>query len=181
MSEIATTEPSELRAGDTWKWRREDLTDYPASDGWALTYRFRTATTGFEVAAAADGAAFEVEVTPTENGEYAAGEYSWIARVTKASEAYTVSQGLITILPNLFGDADADAALDLRTHAQKMVAAIEAAIEALTLGVKSYQINDKMWTYRDLAELKQMRAEYRHERARQSGPGDTSYVRFVRR
>jgi hypothetical protein len=162
VSEIATTEPSELRAGDTWKWRREDLSDYPASDGWALTYRFRTPTFGFEVVAAADVDAFAVEVTPTENAEYEAGEYSWVARVTKLTEAYTIAHGSMTVLANLFA-GDGDEALDVRSHAQKMLDLVEAALEALKLGAKAYSLGNREMTYRDISELTAMRDQYRAE------------------
>ena len=47
---IPTTEPTSLRAGNTWQWRREDLSDYPAST-WTLTYHFRNRTSHFDVVA----------------------------------------------------------------------------------------------------------------------------------
>ena len=49
---IPTTEPTRLRAGDTWQWRREDLSDYPAT-AWTLTYWFRNSTDHLDVSAAA--------------------------------------------------------------------------------------------------------------------------------
>ena len=59
---IPTTEPTELRVGDTWQWKREDLSsDYPATS-WTLTYYFRNATAYFNVVATADGVHFEVTV-----------------------------------------------------------------------------------------------------------------------
>ena len=43
---IHTYKPKILVAGDTWKWKRKDLsTDYPSSE-WTLIYQPRGATTG---------------------------------------------------------------------------------------------------------------------------------------
>ena len=38
MAQTPTTEPASLQAGDTLRWQRT-LPDYPASEGWVLSYR----------------------------------------------------------------------------------------------------------------------------------------------
>lgn len=127
MTDIPTTEPAELRAGDTWKWRREDLADYPAPT-WVLKYRFKNAAGGFEVVAAADGTAYAITVAAATSANYVAGSYSWSAWVEGGSEVYTIGYGEITVLPNLRAGT-ATAALDGRSHVKKVLDALEAVIE----------------------------------------------------
>ena len=118
---IPSTEPTELRAGDTWQWRRDDVNDYPAPD-WVLTYFFRNATHYFDVVAVADGAAHAVSVAKATTAPRVAGEYDWIAVVTSATERHEIGRGRLTVLP----DFSAEAALDTRSHARFMLAAVEA-------------------------------------------------------
>src|SRR5574340_367386 len=74
-----TNEPSALRAGDTWSWRREDLGDYPASS-WTLKYYFRNSSAKFDATATADGDDFEVTVAKATTAGYTVGWYDWIDR-----------------------------------------------------------------------------------------------------
>jgi hypothetical protein len=46
---------------------------------------------------------------------------------------------------------------------QEMLDAIETAINGLSSGVKSYTINGRTMTYRDIADLKQMRDQLKKE------------------
>jgi hypothetical protein len=121
---IPTTEPTELRVGDTWQWKREDLSsDYPATS-WTLTYYFRNATAYFNVVATADGVHFEVTVAKATTAGYTAGDYAWVAVVTSATERFEVDRGNLTLLP----DYSASAALDYRTFAAKLLAAVESEL-----------------------------------------------------
>src|SRR5574340_527910 len=58
-----TNEPSALRAGDTWSWRREDLGDYPASS-WTLKYYFRNSSAKFDATERHQVDSGRVEVLP---------------------------------------------------------------------------------------------------------------------
>lgn len=117
-----TNEPSELRAGDTWAWRREDLSDYPAST-WTLTYYFRNSSAKFDIAASADGDAFAVSVAKASTGK-TPGWYDWIALVDDGTSRHEVDSGRIEILPNLATDVVYDA----RSFARKMLDYIEAEL-----------------------------------------------------
>src|SRR5690554_1873719 len=122
MTDIATNEPLELRAGLTWQWRREDLAaDYPAS-AWTLTYYFKkTGSSGanFSIAAAADGDDFEVDEAPGDTDDRTAGDYTWVALVTDGTDTFEVDRGRLKLLARY----DAAANLDDRTHARKMLEA----------------------------------------------------------
>lgn len=126
-AEIPTTEPAELRAGDTWAWTKT-LADYPAT-AWTLKYRFKNAAGGFEITATASGDDYAVSVAAATTSGYAAGAYSWMAWVEGGtSEKYTVDTGTATINPD-YRSGTATAAFDDRIHARIVLDAIEAVIE----------------------------------------------------
>lgn len=182
-----TTEPTELRAGDLWEWRREDLTsDYPASS-WTLTYRFKNAAGGFEVVAAADGDAFESSVAAATSAAIAAGVYAWQARASNGLLVHTVDTGETKVLPNLFATS-ASTASDQRTHARRTLEAIEAVIEGrATTDQQAYAIGTRSLTRIPLPELLAFRDRYRMAVAREDQAngvpnnfGRDRYVRFAR-
>ena len=165
-ADIPTTEPTSLRAGDTWAWRREDLSDYPAS-GWTLVYYFRNATTYFDVTAAADGDAYAVSVAKASTGK-TPGWYDWIAVVTNTgdTERYEVDRGRIEILANY----SAAAALDGRSWARKMLDYIEAALLSRATSDQLDLVNatlDSRSIQRDKAGLITLRSQFKAEVARE--------------
>lgn len=158
---IPTNEPAELRAGDTWQWRREDLSDYPASAGWSLKYYFRNAAAKFDITAAADGDAFAVEVAKASTGK-TPGAYDWIAVVESTTHRHQIDAGRLTVLPNLATDVVYDA----RTFARKMLDYIEAALLNRASGDQLDLINaqlDQRSMTRDKSGLTALRNQYRAE------------------
>jgi hypothetical protein len=123
---IPTTEPSSLRAGDTWAWTRT-LDDYPAPT-WTLKYRFKNASTGFEIVATASGSDHAVSVAASTTSGYTRGDYTWVAWVESGAEKYTVDQGNAEILVD-YRTATVTTGVDDRSHAKKTLDAIEAVIE----------------------------------------------------
>ena len=159
--EIATNEPTALRAGDTWAWRRDDLSDYPAPT-WTLKYYFRNASAKFAVTAAADGSAHAVTVAMATTAVYAAGHYDWIAVAESATERYEVDSGRLQVLPNLATDAVYDA----RTFARKMLEYIEAALLSRATSDQLDLVNAALADRsiaRDKAGLMTLRAQFRQE------------------
>lgn len=182
-----TTEPTELRAGDLWEWRREDLTsDYPATS-WTLTYRFKNAAGGFEVTAATDGDAFAASVAAATSAAIVAGVYAWQARASNGTDIFTVETGTLKVLPNLFAGTATDAS-DQRTHARRTLEAIEAVIEGrATTDQQAYAIGNRSLTRIPLPELLVFRDRYRMAVAREDQAngvpnnfGRDRYVRFGR-
>lgn len=182
----ATAEPSSLVAGDTWTWRRS-LEDYSAADGWSLVYVFANATQRFTFTAAADGADHVVTVAASDSDDKIPGRYSWVAFAKKAGERHTVGFGECTITPNLEGARPYDS----RTHARKVLDAIEALLEGKAgSDVEEYEIAGRSLKKIPVAELLTWRDSYRAEVASEeraakiaSGVGDRSIpirVRFGR-
>lgn len=159
-------EPTELRAGDTWQWCRS-LSDYPAST-WSLSYKFRNATSHFDVAAAADGDAFAILVPMATTAGYAAGSYIWYAFVENGTERYQVDDGSIQVLP----DVSSAVAYDGRGWARTMLDYVDAALlgraSAGQLDVINATASDRGVT-RDRAGLIKLRSQFKIEAKREAG------------
>ncbi len=123
---VPETEPIELVAGDTWTWKRS-LSDYLPSGGWVLTYALVKTSVRIQITASNSNDEHLVEVAATTTAGYAAGDYAWQSYVTKAatSERYKFESGIIKILPNF---ATASTGYDDRSHAKKVLDALEATI-----------------------------------------------------
>jgi hypothetical protein len=155
---MSAYEPTSLRAGDTWKWKRSDLTDYP-SPTWTLRYEFKNATANFEIIAAQDGSttAFAVTVAMATTAAYSAGKYSWVAFVTNGTERYTVDSGTFEVAKD-YGD---NLAFDGRTHARKTLESINAVIEGrASRDQQEYSIGDRTLKRTPMADLIMLQTRY---------------------
>ena len=141
---IPITEPLRVRAGDTWIWRREDLSDYPAGT-WTLKYRFKSATFGFEITAAADGTNYAISVPAATTTTYPAASYNWIAWVSDGSTSTTVRSGALEVQPDLRAGT-AGAGLDLRTPTRLILDAVEAVLKKTA----TYEQRRMVWDNREL-------------------------------
>lgn len=163
MTDIATNEPFELRAGVRWQWRREDLAaDFPATT-WTLTYWFKkTGATGanFSIVATADGSAFAVDVAAATTAGYTAGDYTWAAIATAGSDVQEVDSGRLKVLPKY----NAAANLDDRSQARQVLEAIEAVILGrASKDQEEYTIGQRSLKRTPLEDLMKLRDKYRAE------------------
>jgi len=160
-----TVEPVEIAAGVTWAWRRENLTgDYPASAGWTLSYSLRSAAAAIDISASADGDNFALSVAASTTAAYTAGRYAWTAIVAKSGEKHEVGRGTLVVLPNLA----AAGAYDGRSHARKVLDAIESVIEGrASRDQMSYRIEGRELARTPLEDLQRFRIFYTQEVARE--------------
>lgn len=128
--EIPTTEPARVRAGDSVSWRKS-LADFPATDGWTLHYRLINSAGKIDIAASADGADHLVDIAKATTANWTAGDYTYVAYVDDGSDRHTIEQGSITVDPNLAAESSG---YDTRSHAKKMLDAIDAALLTLSTG-----------------------------------------------
>ncbi len=161
MADIPTTEPLQIRAGETLQWRREDLTDYPASV-WTLKYYLKNAAQHIEITASADGNNHSVTVSAASSGAYVKGIYSWVAYAEKGTspniERHEVDAGTMEILPSFANST----AYDNRSHVKKVLDAIEAAVEGrATRTDLSYTINGRSIQHMNPAELIKWHSHYK--------------------
>lgn len=179
--------PQQLRAGDTWSWT-DDFSSYPADAGWSLSHiLLPTSGSGVKVtvSSAASGKSFVSSASATATAAYSATEYRYVARVSLSGEVHTVSNGTVTVLPDL----SALDVLDSRSTAVKALAKIDAWLSGVkSLDVASYQINNRSISSHSLPDLILLRDRLREEVAAErmaqklaAGAGDQRniYVRFA--
>ena len=182
---VPTREPASVVAGDTLAWRKT-LSDYPAGDGWVLSYRLINAAGKIDITAAADGDDHLVGVTAAASAAYVAGDYTWTSQATLGAERHTVEQGRITIKPDL---ADEAAGFDTRSTAKKTLDLLDAALEAhgSRAWTSEYEIAGRRMKFRSPGDFLALRDKLKAEVAREvaaerlaAGLGSQSkvYVRF---
>jgi hypothetical protein len=121
-------------AGDTLDFE-VDVPDYPSTDGWTLKYRlipqFTTPTQApitITASGNADGT-YQVQQGPTDTANWQPGAYGWSRWVEKVGARQTLTsshdQGEVQIQQN---PATAVQGYDTRSHARKMLEAIEACL-----------------------------------------------------
>ena len=115
--------PSTLQAGLTWEWDAS-FSDYPAST-YTLVYTLINSSGKITITASADDDDYAVSIAKATTAGYAAGVYSYQAVVTDGTDSFLAESGSITITP----DFAAATTYDDRSHAKKVLDAIEATLE----------------------------------------------------
>jgi hypothetical protein len=163
-----TTEPATLLAGDTAKWLKT-LADYPATEGWALSYTLVSTANRITFTASSSGADYLVSVPAATTSAWVAGAYEWRAQVSKSGEVFTVATGSITVQPS-FGTN-----VDNRSHARKTLTNIEAYLEnSANLTAAMYEIAGRKLQRISLPELLALRDKYKGEVAREDAAANTA-------
>jgi hypothetical protein len=125
MAGVKSFEPETVTAGETITWRRE-LPEYPANEGWVLSYALVNEISQITFNASADGRAHVVQVPASESDGWSHGFYSWQAAVSKDDQRFVVGQGTITVRPNF---AAAHDGLDARSQARRTLDALRDTLE----------------------------------------------------
>lgn len=156
--------PEKFIAGETIS-AELDLSDYPASE-WELTVIALSVSgnIALESEAVADDDTFVLDI---DTSSLAAGDYSYQAKVIQGTEIHYVETGSFVVAANLFdqvGSSGNVTSLDIRTHAQKMLVAIEALLEGrASREHKSIKQNGKELYKHSFAELTELRDYYKSE------------------
>lgn len=161
---------TDIVAGDTLS-QAVSVAGYPASAGWTLKYRltprFSTPSQSpIVLTGAASGDLYLVQEVAANSANWKAGAYTWAAWVEKAGERYTVSPNWpsgseIAILAD---PAQTAQGFDGRSHARKVLEAIEAVLERrATLDQEEYAINGRSLKRTPLPELLRLRQQYAAE------------------
>ena len=151
-------EPKQLHAGDSITWSR-DVPAFPAAAGWVLSYVLNGPDrVSFE--ALATERMHTIEVAASVTATWPPGFYRWVARVERGNERRTVASGTLEVLPNL----DTAEPTDARSHAQRMLALIEAALEKrIPKDQQSYEIDGLRLDRIPIERLDALRTKYRRE------------------
>jgi hypothetical protein len=159
--------PSRVMAGDTWTWLWASPA-YPPSGGWNSSWRVIGTGIALDIAASAEGAAFRVTASAATTAALTVAArgvacqlYGWVSR---SGERFAIHEGALLVLPN-----PATATGDLRGHAARTLAAIEALLEGrATKDQQSYRIGDRELARIPIEELMTLRDYYRAEARREA-------------
>ena len=165
--------PSQIRAGDTVKWRDEASLDAFGnaidSSNWTLTYYLRTntATEAATIVGTAYGTGWEFTIAASTSSGFIAGNWYWQAVATYGSETQTLGAGQFEVTAAL-GYTGTATAYDGRSQAQIDLEAVQVAIRTLiSNGAKQYSIGGRSFTKIDLPDLMQrestLKAEVKRE------------------
>lgn len=161
--------PAQIRAGTTLRVRLT-LTAYPA-DEWTATLIARGPGV-LDLVAVADGTTHVIDVPAATTADYPAGRYSYELRVEDGDGVVVpVEAGSLTVVADL---SAAEAGHDGSTHAERVLAAVEAVIEGrATTDQERYTIGTRELWRTPIADLLKLRATYRdlvrQERAKAAG------------
>ena len=123
MTEPLTAVPATITAGDSIAWTIT-RDDFPASDGWALSFVFINGSAKIAMASTADGDRHAIAVDATTTAVYVPGKYTYAGFATKGTVRHTIERGHLEVLPDLA----AQATYDGRAWYDKAIEALEAAI-----------------------------------------------------
>lgn len=160
MVSLTLNIPRNLTAGDTLSWR-DSFSDYKPPE-YSLSWAIRGAT-AINLEAIAVGEEFETTITPALSSSLASGTYFFQAYTRySGGSRHTIGSGQITVLANL---ESAQYAYNGSTTAQKMLAAVEVAIQARLTGgaVDSYEIKGRRLDRTPLPDLVALRSQLKIE------------------
>lgn len=150
--------PEKFAAGTTFA-ASVTLTAYQAPD-WSADLILR-GPGQIDLAATSTGATHEFGASAGVTSDWVPGVYWWALRVTQGAEVVQVDEGQLTIAPDL---AAVTGTHDGRSHAERVLAAIEAVIEnRATTDQQKYTINNRELWRTPIADLLLLRARYRDE------------------
>ncbi len=155
--------PTELQLGDYWAWKREDLAnDYPVAD-YSLSYEFNlvdgSTASNFTLTATESGDTYLIEASNTSS--YTKGNYNWVSYITRSSDSarIKIGEGFTEIEDNF-----ATTSTSVRSHAKKVLDAIEAVIEnRASMDQSSMSIAGRSLSRLSIDELMTFRDRYRAE------------------
>jgi len=123
---IPTSEPRQIRAGDTVQWTIDRLTDYLPADGWSLTYYIAGAGGILTQAATVDDTGYAVTLTAAQTGALLPGDYAIEGKVSMGAYVFTVYSSRLCVLVNL---ATATTSTDTRSYNRRVRDALRALTE----------------------------------------------------
>lgn len=178
--DVPDSEPTEIRAGESWQWDRT-LSEHPPSDGWTLKYALRGPTDG-DITASTSDETYEIREAPG-NTDFTPGHYRLVGYVQKESggevtEREVIYEGTVHVLPNPI------TAVNSKTHAEKVYESITAMIEGTaSKEQRRLRINGREIERISISELLRLRNVYADQVRMERHPGQLSpgvEARFAR-
>jgi len=177
MSYVSNPEPLEIQVGDSISWVRRAVIAYSvnddgtpeetaikASEGWTLKFVAVGKLGVISITASADTECvddFIFTATATTTAAYAVGDYQWQLVATKTTTRYTIAVGRVTLIDNIAGRS---ALYDNRSHAKKVLDAIEAVLEGrASRQDQAYTIAGRSLQLTPIPDLIKLRTLYKRE------------------
>lgn len=169
--------PSKLTAGTTLRIPIA-VSSCPAPT-FVVSLHLRGAS-AINLTASAEGAGHLIEADAATTSGWAPGTYWWALRADGDGVVVDIEDGRLTIAPNLVA---AQAGYDGRSHARRVLDAIEAVIEGrASRDQQSYTIGNRSLQRTPIADLLSLRAKYRAEVAAEDAAsrGSRSFGRMIK-
>jgi len=148
--------PSVIYAGSSVDDWTENFSDYQAPT-WDCSLVLVSDAGRFEFAATDNGAGHKFALTKTQTAPVPAGTYHWRISVTDGTDSYVVQEGVVDVRASLSD------ATDTRTHARKVLEAIEDVLEGRPSEADQVSIGGRSLTRMPIRDLLHFRAIYRQE------------------
>lgn len=171
--ERLTSIPATITAGDSVAITLT-LADYPASDGWSVSWALAGPSV-LTVTSTADDDDHLLDATIAQTSALTAGLYEWTLRATLSTYSRVFSTGRITIDPDLASAGDGDFTSWEETTIVVLRAAIAGTIEG---GMKMHMINGRQVMELSLEEQLKTLAMLESRQAQRSGNGFGSTIRY---
>lgn len=135
------------------------LTAYPSS-AWTLTLILR-GPQQIDLTAVQDNENYLISVDASVSSLWLSGSYWYSLRVSNGSDVYEVEDGTLEVIQDL---STVTGLFDGRTHAEKVLQAIEAVIEGrASKDQQRYKINNRELERTPIGDLLKLRSVYRDE------------------
>jgi hypothetical protein len=163
---VASAPLTRAVAGDTWTWLWSSA-DYPASAGWAVSWRLVGPGVALVITTTASGDAHLATASAASTGaltvDVAGVPCTLVGWASRAGERFEIYRAACAVLPN-----PATITGDLRGHAARTLAAINALLEGrATKDQQSYKIGERELSRIPVNELLALRDYYRAEAQRE--------------
>lgn len=151
--------PPKITAGTSVSWR-VSLPDFPAAEGWTLTYSLVTSSAQIVVESTPDGDLHLFEIPFADSAEWSPGTYSWQSHVANSTERYLVNSGSVEVVADL---GAATGGRDTRTWIDTAIDALQAAIAGRASKTQLVQVVDGVQVQHmrlndQIAALKQLKS-----------------------
>ena len=158
MTTISLSEPTAFIVGDTVKWR-QSWGDYLPADGWVLKYVFIQGGDQQEITGTDNGDGTHlITITAAVSALFKTGDYHYQSYLTKGSERYTATDGIIVTKANF---ADKLSGYDARSIVKKTLDGIEALLLGKTnKDVQTASVNGRAITAMTPEDLLKWHSHY---------------------
>lgn len=164
--ERLTSIPATITAGDSVAITLT-LADYPASDGWSVSWALAGPSV-LTVTSTADDDDHLLDATIAETSALTAGLYQYRVRATLSTASYTIEKGTLTVEADLGTASDGD----FTAWEETTLAIVEAALAGTIEGeMKMHMIAGRQVMTFTPAELMALRRQLKNAIARRSNNG----------